>query len=337
MTPLLELAGIRKTYRLRTGLMARLLRRQPEFDALRDITLSVSSGEILGLVGESGSGKTTLGKVIARLVPPTAGRIVYRGEEVRALEGRALLPYRRRVQMIFQDSYSSLNPRKRIGRILGEALAAREVVRTQRGRETERLLGLVGLGTFILGRYPHELSGGQRQRVSIARSLAMQPELLIADEPVSSLDVSLQGQIINLLSELCRTLGLTLVFISHDLAVVKRICSRIMVIYAGQIVECGPPDTLMNAPAHPYTQALIDAVPKGLEGRNRRREGGEAALSASDAKPSGCPFLSRCPRALPVCHSSFPETIRVASDHTVACHAAARARNEQAEVVEQGG
>jgi oligopeptide/dipeptide ABC transporter ATP-binding protein len=336
-TPLLELVDIRKTYRLRAGLLARLLGREPAFDALSGITLTVSPGEVFGLVGESGSGKSTLGKIIARLLAPTAGNVVYRGEAVTALQGRALLPYRRRVQMIFQDSHSSLNPRKRIGRILGEALAARGVSRAQRGRETEHLLDIVGLGTFMLGRYPHELSGGQRQRISIARSLAMQPELLIADEPVSSLDVSLQGQIINLLMQLCRNLGLTLIFISHDLAVVKRICSRIMVIYAGRIVECGPPDTLLNAPAHPYTQALIEAVPKGLAGHDRRRAGWEALPSAAEAKSSGCPFLPRCARALAVCGSHFPQTMQLAADHTVACHFAAQAVSDPTKAAEQEG
>ncbi len=336
-TPLLELVDIRKTYRLRAGLLARLLGREPAFDALGGITLTVLPGEVFGLVGESGSGKSTLGKIIARLLAPTAGSVVYRGEQMTALEGRALLPYRRRVQMIFQDSHSSLNPRKRIGRILGEALAARGVSRASRSHETEHLLEIVGLGRFMLGRYPHELSGGQRQRVSIARSLAMEPELLIADEPVSSLDVSLQGQIINLLMQLCRNLGLTLIFISHDLAVVKRICSRIMVIYAGRIVECGPPDTLMNAPAHPYTQALIDALPKGIAGHDRRRGGWDATPSAAEAKPSGCPFLPRCTRALAVCGSRFPETMQLAADHTVACHFAAGAASARAEWVEQGG
>jgi oligopeptide/dipeptide ABC transporter ATP-binding protein len=336
-SPLLELVDVRKTYRLRAGLLARLLGREPAFDALGGVTLSVLPGEVFGLVGESGSGKSTLGKIIARLLTPTAGSVVYRGEQVTALEGRALLPYRRRVQMIFQDSHSSLNPRKRIGRILGEALAARGVPRASRGRETEHLLEMVGLGHFMLGRYPHQLSGGQRQRVSIARSLAMRPELLIADEPVSSLDVSLQGQIINLLMQLCRNLGLTLIFISHDLAVVKRICSRIMVIYAGRIVECGPPDRLLNAPAHPYTQALIDAVPKGLAGHHRRRQTREATPSLAEAKPSGCPFLPRCTRALPVCGSHFPETMQLAPDHTVACHFAAAAASATSNGIEQKG
>ena len=335
-TPLLELVDIRKTYRLRAGLLARLLGREPAFDALGGITLTVLPGEVFGLVGESGSGKSTLGKIIARLLAPTAGSVVYRGEQMTALEGRALLPYRRRVQMIFQDSHSSLNPRKRIGRILGEALAARGVSRASRSHETEHLLEIVGLGRFMLGRYPHELSGGQRQRVSIARSLAMEPELLIADEPVSSLDVSLQGQIINLLMQLCRNLGLTLIFISHDLAVVKRICSRIMVIYAGRIVECGPPDTLMNAPAHPNAGS-DRRLAERIAGHDRRRGGWDATPSAAEAKPSGRPFLPRCTRALSVCGSRFPETMQLAADHTVACHFAAGAASARAEWVEQGG
>jgi peptide/nickel transport system ATP-binding protein len=315
-TPLLELVDIEKVYRLPAGLWARLRGRAPRLAAL--------GGEILGLVGESGSGKSTLSRIIVRLSPPSTGRLVYRGVDVTRLEGRALLPYRRRVQMIFQDSHSSLNPRKTIGRALTEALAARGATRDERPREALRLLRLVGLGEFVLARYPHELSGGQRQRVGIARSLAMKPELLVADEPVSSLDVSLQGQIINLLTELSTRLGLTLIFISHDLAVVRRISTRIAVMYAGRIVEIGRPDELMARPAHPYTAALIDAVPKGIEGRARRHQPLAGALGPT-GDLTGCPFRARCVHAMPVCADRYPDTAHLSASHSVACHLSASA------------
>jgi len=267
LTSLLELRGIGKQFSQRGTLWERLRRRQLETMAVRDVSLGVAPGEILGIVGESGSGKSTLGRIIVRLLEPSAGRVLYRGEDVTARRGAALRPYRRQVQMIFQDTHASLNPRKRVGRMLREALAARDVARRTREPEALHMLDLVGLDSALAARYPHELSGGQRQRVVIARALCMKPELLVADEPVSALDVSLQGQIINLLVRLRDELGLTLVFISHDLAVVRRICHRIAVMRAGEIVESGTPDVLIAKPQHPYTRQLIAAVPKGLAGR----------------------------------------------------------------------
>jgi oligopeptide transport system ATP-binding protein len=318
-SPLLELVDIEKLYRLPAGLWARVRGRAPMIAALGGVRLAVQPGEILGLVGESGSGKSTLSRIIVRLSSPSAGRLLYRGADLTRVEGRALLPYRRRVQMIFQDSHSSLNPRKSVNRILSEALAAGGTTRNERPRELLRLLRLVGLGEFVLARYPHELSGGQRQRIGIARSLAMNPELLVADEPVSSLDVSLQGQIINLLTELSARLGLTLIFISHDLAVVHRISTRIAVMYAGRIVEIGRPAELMAEPAHPYTAALILAVPKGIEGRGRRHPPLAGALDlAGDL--TGCPFRARCVHAMPVCTARYPDTTNLSADHSVACH-----------------
>jgi oligopeptide/dipeptide ABC transporter ATP-binding protein len=321
-TPLLQLRNVTKTYQLRSVLWDRLRRRRETLAAVGGVSLSVGVGDIVGVVGESGSGKSTLGKIVVRLIRPTEGAVLYRGVDVSAQDGRALLPYRRRVQMIFQDTHSSLNPRKRVGRLLAEALAANGMPRDGRRAETARLLRLVGLDQVIQTRYPHELSGGQRQRVGIARSLCMGPELLVADEPVSALDVSLQGQIINLLTRLRTELGLTMIFISHDLAVVGRICTRIVVMYAGRIVEIGRPEDLMAVPAHPYTRALIDAVPKGLDGRGHRRKPLAGAPPAPGETVTGCQFRSRCPEAMAICASQMPDTVRLSPDHDVVCHLA---------------
>jgi oligopeptide/dipeptide ABC transporter ATP-binding protein len=322
--PLLQLRDVAKNYHLRSGLWDRMRKRRPTLAAVGGVTLAVCAGDILGIVGESGSGKSTLGKIVVRLIRPTEGAVLYRGVDVSVQEGRELLPYRHRVQMIFQDTNSSLNPRKRVRRLVSEALAANGLPRVGRRAEVVRLLRLVGLDQGIEARYPHELSGGQRQRVGIARSLCMQPELLVADEPVSALDVSLQGQIINLMTRLRAELGLTMIFISHDLAVVGRISTRIAVMYAGRIVEIGRPKDLMAAPVHPYTRALIDAVPKGLDGRGHRRKPLMGAPPAAGEIVIGCPFRSRCPEAMAICASRKPETVRLSSDHEVACHLATK-------------
>ena len=323
-TPLLQLRDVTKTYHLRSGLWDRMRRRRATLSAVGGVSLAVGAGDILGIVGESGSGKSTLGKIVVRLVQPTDGEVLYRGVDVSAQDGRALLLYRHRVQMIFQDTNSSLNPRKRVGRLLAEALAANGLRRGGRRAEAARLLRLVGLEPVIATRYPHELSGGQRQRVGIARSLCMRPELLVADEPVSALDVSLQGQIINLLTRLRAELGLTMIFISHDLAVVGRICTRIAVMYAGRIVEIGSPEDLMAAPVHPYTRALIDAVPKGLDGRGQRRKPLAGAPPVPGEAVTGCPFRTRCPDAMAICASRMPETVRLSTDHDVVCYLATK-------------
>lgn len=316
--PLLSLRRVGKTYELGGGPVARLLRKHASVAAVADVSLEIAEGEILGLVGESGSGKSTLGRMVARLISPSSGEMTYRGQDVTRLDGSALLPYRRRVQLVFQDTRSSLNPRKRVSRALKEALAARGVPASERDVEAEALFGMVGLAPLLLRRYPHELSGGQRQRVCIARGLAMRPELLVADEPVSALDVSLQGQVINLLMRLRDDLGLTMLFISHDLAVVRRICARIAVMYAGRIVEVGPSDRLMTAPVHPYTQALIEAVPKGLAGRGPRRRLSRFG-PGGDKSSEGCPFQPRCPHAQPVCAGAFPPATHVAANHVAHC------------------
>ena len=267
--PILELRDIRKEYVLRQGVLARLRGGARPFAAVDGVSFAVPRGSIFGLVGESGSGKSTLAQIMVRLTEPTSGTLLFHGRDVATLDRAGAQAFRRGVQMVFQDTGSSLNPRKRVRRVIGEALAARGITRGAAAGETARLMDRVGLDAPFLARFPHELSGGQRQRVGIARALAMAPELLVADEPVSALDVSLQGQIINLLREINESLGLSIVLISHDLAVVARVCSALGVMSKGCMVETGPPSRVLVAPEHPYTRTLLAAVPRGLDGRRR--------------------------------------------------------------------
>jgi peptide/nickel transport system ATP-binding protein len=280
-TPVAELRDIRKEYVLRRGLLDRFTSAEKSVAALDDVSLAIPRGKIFGLVGESGSGKSTLGQILVRLLQPDSGRLLYQGGDVAGFSAAERAAFRHGVQMVFQDSNSSLNPRKRIRRILGEALRARERSNAAALEyEMARLMNQVGLDDALLGRFPHELSGGQRQRIGIARALAMKPQLLVADEPVSSLDVSMQGQIINLLQGLNRRLGLTIVLISHDLAIVARICADIAVIKDGKIVETGPARKILTAPAHTYTRTLLASIPRGLQGRSRSPNDAEAAHPA---------------------------------------------------------
>jgi oligopeptide/dipeptide ABC transporter ATP-binding protein len=313
---LMRLDDLRKSYRLRRGMMEQVRGVQRVVTAVDGVSLAIERGGILGLVGESGCGKSTLAQMIVGLLAPSGGTIEWDGIALGALSGEAKRSYRRDVQMVFQDTHSSLNPRKRVRTILREAVVARGVRGKAVAERVGALLGQVGLDAGLLERFPHELSGGQRQRVGIARALAMEPSLLVADEPVSSLDVSLQGQIINLLRELNETLGLTIVLISHDLAVVGRVCDRIVVMYAGRVVESGDPAAVLTAPAHPYTQALLDAVPRGLERPERRRtvlpvEAGETG--------GGCRFRPRCVQAVAGCAERVPVLEMAGPGHEAAC------------------
>lgn len=312
---LLSLHDVRKTYRLRGGPWDRLRGRVKEVHAVDGVSLSIQQGAIVGLVGESGCGKSTLARMIVGLTRQTTGDILWKGTPLGALTGQSWREYRSGVQMVFQDTQSSLNPRKRIRTILGEALGAIKAPRAVRPARTVTLLDQVGIDRIILDRFPHELSGGQRQRIGIARALAMQPSLLVADEPVSSLDVSLQGQIINLLREINASLGLSVLLISHDLAVVARICDQVAVMYGGRIVECGSPGTVLKDPAHPYTMALLDAVPRGL---NRRTH---TLLPIETAEPAtGCRFQQRCAHARDLCRAASPPLLPIGQHHRVACH-----------------
>jgi peptide/nickel transport system ATP-binding protein len=328
--PVVSLEHVRKDFRIAGGLIERVLGRNSHILALDDVTLALNEGEVFGLVGESGSGKSTLAHVLVRLIDITAGVIRYRGKDITHAAPRALRPLRKRIQLVFQDSQSSFNPRKTVGRALLDALRLAGFEPLRRRDQAIELLSNVGLGSQVFSRYPHELSGGQRQRVGIARALATQPEVLVADEPVSSLDVSLQAQILNLLMGLRQQLGFTMMFISHDLAVVNAVSTRVGVMYAGRLVEVGRPAEVLKTPAHPYTQALLASIPSGLAGRSK-----QAAVSGEPPNPgqwqSGCRFAARCPHAMLICSNVFPPTVHLSATHKAECHlhlATASARDE---------
>jgi oligopeptide transport system ATP-binding protein len=289
--------------------------------AVEDVSFALNEGEVLGLVGESGSGKTTIGQATLRLIHPTAGQILFRAQEITHWRDRALKSFRRYAQPIFQDPFASLNPRLTVEAIITEPLkthlrAASRSGRQQRARE---LLEQVGLPVESLGRYPHQFSGGQRQRIAIARALALAPALVIADEPVSALDVSIQAQIINLLKTLQKEYHLALLFIGHDLAVVEHISDRIMVLYLGRVMEIGPARRLIQMPKHPYTEALISAVPEPSLASPRRRIILKGDLPSPANPPSGCVFRTRCPYALPECSRQIPPLRSVGPEHQAAC------------------
>ncbi len=314
--PLMQLKDLRKSYRLRRSLTERLHGIDRVVTAVDGISMRIERGGILGLVGESGCGKSTLAQMIVGLLQASGGEIEWDGTALTRLSADARQAYRRGVQMVFQDTHSSLNPRKRIRTILRGAVTARHLPQVEIPARVTKLIAQVGLDAQLLTRFPHELSGGQRQRVGIARALAMEPSLLVADEPVSSLDVSLQGQIINLLRDLNETLGLTIILISHDLAVVARICDSIAVMYGGRVVETGTPNEVLKAPQHPYTQALLDAVPRGLERRDRKRT---VLPSEAGETTAGCRFRRRCLHAIPTCSEVDPALESTGPGHEVAC------------------
>ena len=317
---LLQIEDLKQHFPVTRGLMRRHV---GDVRAVDGVTFDVYHGETLGLVGESGSGKTTIGRTILRLYPPTAGRVVLDGIDMQTLSSRALRRVRRRMQMIFQDPYASLNPRMNVGAIVAAPLS---IHRVARGREAEErvaeLLRLVGLNPGLANRYPHEFSSGQRQRIGIARALALSPEFIVCDEPIAALDVSIQAQVINLLQELQERLGLTYLFIAHDLSMVRHISDRVAVMYLGKIVELTGRDSLYSNPLHPYTQALLSAVPiadpEVEQGRTRIILPGEVPSPANP--PPGCVFNTRCPVAYEACFEAVPAYRQVAPGHWVACH-----------------
>ncbi len=322
MSPLLEVDSLKVYFPITSGIV--LDRHVGDIKAVDDVSLTIEQGDTLGLVGESGCGKSTLGRAILRLYEPTSGRVIFDGQDITHLKESALRPLRRRMQMVFQDPFASLNPRHSVGRIVGEPLRIHSISdgRSKTGARVRELLSLVGLPADAVGRYPHEFSGGQRQRIGVARALALNPEFLVCDEPVSALDVSIQAQIINLMEELQTELGLTYLFIAHDLAVVRHISDRIAVMYLGKIVEVAPADDLYVNPLHPYTITLLSSIPIPDPRVERRRQAirVEGDLPSPANPPAACRFHTRCPFVQPTRCADDEPVLRALDGHLVACH-----------------
>ncbi len=295
-----------------------------DIKAVDDISFSIRKGETLGLVGESGCGKSTTGRAILQLYRPTAGHVYFQKEDLTQLKGEALRRKRRQMQMIFQDPYASLNPRMTVGNIIGEPLEVHNIFKSkaERRERVQELLRVVGLNPYFVNRYPHEFSGGQRQRIGVARALAVNPEFIVCDEPISALDVSIQAQIINMLEDLQGEFGLTYLFIAHDLSVVRHISDRIAVMYLGKLAELADRDELYNNPLHPYTQALLSAVPipDPVIEEKRQRIILEGDVPSPANPPKGCNFCTRCPRVMDICYDVDPEFRDLGGGHWVACH-----------------
>ena len=316
---LLKIEHLKKYYPVKSS----SLKRSNGFvKAVDDISFDVKVGETFGIVGESGCGKSTMGKSVIRLIEPTDGKVILDGQDFTALKGKELKKARENIKLIFQDPYASLNPRMTVKDIIGEPIDIAKIYKTKKERDDRiiEVMKQVGLNLDYLYRYPHEFSGGQRQRIGIARAIALQPKLIICDEPVSALDVSIQAKIINLLKELQQKLGIAYIFISHDLSVVKHIADRVGVMYLGNMMEMADKKALYSNPLHPYTQALFSAIPKISSERIEEKEilGGDVPSPANP--PKGCRFVTRCPKAMEICKSVRPELKEVELGHKCACH-----------------
>jgi len=318
-SPLIEVRSLKKYFPIRKGLLQREVAR---VHAVDDVSFAVREGETLGLVGESGCGKSTLGRTIVRLLEPTAGEVIFEGTDISALGTRRLRPLRREMQMVFQDPYASLNPRKRVGSIIGTPLKIHGVAKSERRQRVQELLETVGLSPEHYNRFPHEFSGGQRQRIGVARALALNPKLVVADEPVSALDVSIQSQMLNLLHDLQQELRLTYIFIAHDLGVVRHVSNRIAVMYLGKLVELSPAEELYRRPIMPYSEALLSAVPIPDPDLSKQRERIvlEGDVPSPINPPSGCRFHPRCRYMTDVCREVEPPLVDYGGGHLAACH-----------------
>ena len=314
----MEVKNLSKTFPIKGGIFSREV---ASVKAVTEVSLTIKKGETLGLVGESGCGKSTLGRCIIRLIDPTEGQVFFEGQDITKLKGETLRALRKRMQIIFQDPYASLNPRMNIGSIVGEPLLIHKIGVTKKERldRVQELLELVGLRKEAVNRYPHEFSGGQRQRIGIARALAVNPELIVCDEPVSALDVSIQAQVINLLMDLQQKFGLTYLFIAHDLKVVEHISNRVAVMYLGRIVETAGADELYKNPQHPYTQALLSAIPVPVVGRKSNRIILQGDVPSPVDPPSGCHFNPRCPIAEEQCRKKDPLLKKTTPEHEARC------------------
>lgn len=320
---ILEVSGLKKHFPISAGIVFQ--RQVGAVRAVDGVNFHVIRGETLGLVGESGCGKSTTGRTILQLYRPTDGSVKFEGQELTTMQGNELRQMRKQMQIIFQDPFASLNPRMTVGSIVSEPLQIHNMYPNKKERQqyVENLMERVGLNPYFINRYPHEFSGGQRQRIGIARALALQPSFIVADEPISALDVSIQAQVVNLMEELQQEMGLTYLFIAHDLSMVRHICDRVAVMYLGKIVELGPVDDVYDNPQHPYTQALLSAVPvpDPFVEENRQRIIITGDLPSPANPPTGCNFNTRCPVAFDLCYNEpDPPLVEVRPNHYAACH-----------------